>query len=170
LKWDVPVEHITDGNILDEVYGVKYTQVKNPRASIFNMQRCVRIAHWKFTPRKLGHIFITEGELDALALESAGYPAVCAKVQNGIDFRRIFYDVSHVYIIADRDPDKQDRNGEWYNPGMDNARRMRSALDRRYGTSIILPPEGFKDSNDVAVAGELGRWLYRDYKIEPTLI
>ncbi|MAU13899.1 MAG: hypothetical protein CL607_29040 [Anaerolineaceae bacterium] len=78
--------------------------------------------------------------------------------------------VDRVYIVQDRDEDKVNKNGETYNPGANHADRLAKYVNegRTREAKIILPPEGYKDANDVAQAGLLKEWL-SEFKVEPSL-
>lgn len=105
------------------------------------------------------YALVAEGEIDQLALRTAGFPALKAKRSSAEQIVRgvpsLLRNVTHLFIVADNDG----------GPGLEMALAIRQIIGRGY---IITPPKGFKDVDDLAVAGELYSWLKTEH-LEPIL-
>jgi len=97
-------------------------------------------------PRKWTSVLITEGELDALALLSAGDPAMAGKDKQGrTKWDRLLASVARPVIVADNDP-----------AGIRYARNIQLAAGRGV---VVFPPNGAKDANQAAQMGLLDHWM-----------
>lgn len=105
------------------------------------------------------YALVTEGEIDQLALRTAGFPALKAKRSSAEQIVRgvpsLLRNVTHIFVVADNDG----------GAGLEMALAIRQIIGRGY---IITPPKGFKDVDDLAIAGELYAWL-KTHCLEPIL-
>ena len=101
-------------------------------------------------PIRHTYMLITEDECSQMALRSAGYPSLMIpQARNNIlqALPNKLLHIPRVVIIADRDAS---------HAGEEKAIWTRNLFGR--GT-IILPPEHFNDADDVAIGGNLKKWL-----------
>ena len=164
-------------HLRDIIFGGKYTRVWGGirRELIGNVERVMRrIEHdgqtgW-FSP-DLPYVIFNEGAIKALALEDAaadaqyGYPAIYGHAPEGLGS---LHGVREIIIVQDNDPDKQKKDGTWFNPGYEYALKALEMTRRRLGQGvrIISPPEGFNGADDVVKAGLAHEWL-NSHGLEP---
>jgi len=149
----------SEGKLRDFLFGSRFRQwtgSKDGKVYGADLLACWDKVEEKVISNRLSYVLIVEGEICALSLRDAGYPAVAIKYHKDVDFTNIFENVFTPWIVADNDTDKQN-GGKTFNPGRDNAMKIWRALGQR--GRVIFPPAPFSDSNDVVVAGEAGRWL-----------
>jgi hypothetical protein len=157
--------------LAEALLGPKYFR-RGSTKYIFNSSRIVRIHEDNkgWDPLPLPYCLITEGEVDSMSLESSGYPAIAAKNIKGMPFERILSLIPQVFVIQDIDKDMQRADGSIVNPGVMYAEATAGEINKRIQRAkIIKPPDGFKDANEVVVAGEVKNWL-EQIGISPILL
>ena len=104
----------------------RYNSPAGQRAHIFNAQALITA---------MESIFITEGELDAIACTLAGYPAVGLPGANAFKshFPRCFDGIDTVYIATDND---QREDGS--NPGQELAKRIAESIPQSVRVSLPI--------------------------------
>jgi len=161
-----PEERVADKELIDEIFGPRFKQWRGSRDAVFNIELLVKQVNGGYEFAKHDYVIVVEGEFDCMSMLSEGYPTVSIKqsaLRPGIE--EAFQNVRYVYIIQDNDESKIRSDGTTFNPGEENAKNIFNALGR--GT-IIVPPHGYKDANDLIVAGEIGDFMSL-YGIQPLL-
>lgn len=138
----------------------RYKMWPKPNLIPFNIHRVVTKKDGKFFYPEWATLLITEGELDALSFESAGYPAIGVRsvkdLPNVVSKKN---NIKMLYIVAENDPIRFDpRTGLYVTSGDDWAERVKQA-SQHPNVTIIHPPEGCKDANDALKKGKMGSWL-----------
>jgi len=137
-------------DVLHLMFGAKYHYTGS--MEIYNQD----ILYRNGVLRPLTYMLVTEGkQIDVMALLTAGFPAVGTPWKRGLPIRESFKEIRTVYYISDND-----------NAGRVRAEWFVKELGRG---EIIHPPSGFKDADEVAIAGELEAWLNGKYNIPPLL-
>jgi|GEM_PF-2179673 len=147
-KGKLTTRDIGQAEVTKALFGDKYKQAWGGKTTVFNGD--VLVSDGKLA--QVSYVLISEGEICTLSLETLGFRAVASKVNHVVDLKQAFSQVTMPMIIAQND-----------GPGVAYAQQMRDHLGRG---RIITPPSGFKDANDVAVAGQALNWL-AGYGIEP---
>lgn len=155
-------ERVSDEDIARYIFP-KYQKRRSSRNVIFNLSRLVMLSDGALCYHPLSYVFVTEGEYDALALESAGYPAVSLKLNRTLDPSQAFKGVNLIYIIADNDPPAQKPGGIEVNEALEMARALQKQIGRG---RVITPPRDYKDANEVVIDGAEQKWL-NQFGIEP---
>lgn len=153
-------QQVTEAMLIDLLFGPKYKQARKDegaRPGIFNADLLLQLGEdgqplrdqaGRVVMQQLDYCLIVEGEIDAMSLVSAGYPAVAAKpFVNAINFERAFARVRWPIYVADNDA-----NGA----GQAHAEKVIAAIGRG---QIVHPPADYKDANDVVVDGVVHNWL-----------
>lgn len=153
-------KHYPDEEITNKLFGPRYNWQSPFSALPYGVDLFVdyqpdgtrAYRHYEFA-------LVTEGEINQLALRTAGFPALKAKkasdqtIVKGVP--SLLRNVTHLFVVADNDG----------GPGLELALAIQKIIGRGY---IIVPPKGFKDVDDLAVAGELYSWL-KTHCLEPIL-
>ena len=140
--------------LMDKLFGRKYLRPGSGNF-VYNAERIVRVEDGQIVMHNnkpvlhcLRYLLVTEGEINALTAEDAGYPCVAAKFQFPV------HPYTKVIYVADRDDS---------GAGMSYAEHTTSTIPN---AQIIMPPVGFNDMNDLERAGKLNKWL-ESHGIEP---
>lgn len=135
----------TNFELMQKIFPKRYPQKAGPKNAklVFNAERCVRrtdagleYLHWPY-------ITIHEGEIKAMAVEDAGYPALSNKEDENI--ARLVQNCKRVIYVRDNDD-----AGEAY------ALKHRNWIPH---LEIVSPPQGFKAADDVVQAGLIHDWF-----------
>lgn len=144
----------TNQEILDWMVNAKYKTLTwgNVNNMPYGVDLFARKTETGVEYRRWNYALITEGEVCRDSLVSAGYPALKVKTDGYSPLIKrvpaLLQNVPTIYIVADRDENEV---------GLKNALAVQALLGR--GTVVLSHDKGFKDANDVAVAGELDKWL-----------
>lgn len=166
LKGETLNQNMLDAEtLMRNIYNPKYKQAPGGKNLVFNVSAlCGRtengdiLRHESGKPKLtqgVSYCLVTEGEVDAISLESAGFTAIAGKLTHSTK-DAFLYALSAVrmpIIVADNDA-----------AGTEYANAMLNALG---GRGRIIKPDGkCKDANDMVVTGTAFSWLAR-YGIEP---
>lgn len=113
---------------------------------IYNANRLAHVVNGKVVSRRLSWVVAVESEFCALALESAGIPAVAIPSKK-LPYAKAFENISTVYAAFDNDHGGQERLN------------LLAADLHHSKINVMEMPEGCKDPTDVIHAGKLDAWL-----------
>lgn len=105
--------------------GARYNSPAGQKAHIFNAQALIHA---------IDSIMVCEGELDAIAADLAGFPAVGVPGANGFKshFARCFDGINTVYVVTDND-----LHEDGSNPGQELAKRIAECVPQ--SVRVALP-------------------------------
>lgn len=164
-----PLDAVSDEELLDAFFGAKYVRVKGGirKDLVFNLERLMQVQpDGDVLLRHYPYVLVHEGRIKAMAMEDAcddpayGYPSVAAKAAHGL--ANVTIAVKEIVVVQDRDTSRKDlRTGQLVNAGEMIARNTLIASGRTLGVNarIILPPEGFRDADEVVRAGLAHEWM-----------
>lgn len=147
---------IDDKKLIKAMFGPKYWRKGQPH--VYNpYHRAAQTA-----------LVITEGEFDAIAIEEVGMKAIAAKSYSK-DIELAAANAKHILVVADNDPN-QVVHGKVVNSGMNHALKIVNRMNSlRPGLAhVLVPPDGYKDANDMHIDRVLESWLH-NAGIEKTL-
>lgn len=143
-------------DILDIVAGPKYKQDWRSTWKPFNVGLLKRREGKEMVNIPQNYILIhaETKEFDTLALTDFGFPTVGVRLNTDIFevLPSLFSHVPLLYIVKDND-----------DAGMKKAIALQQCLGRG---RIIAPPKDYKDSGEVAMDGQVYKWM-NDYGLEP---
>ena len=150
-----PYAELDEGKMIDTILGAKY--LRSGPMKIFNLDLLCKKHGNSITYNSMTYcLIVCEGkEIDTMAYVSAGYNAVGVPHKGGMNMKDAFQNVTQLYIIGDNDE-----------AGHNKTQWVKQELGRG---NVIFPPKDYKDGNEVAVDGQLGRWLTK-YGVEPHLV
>lgn len=100
-------------------------------------------------PKKLKEAFIVEGQIDALSLvQELNVTAGATKTSK--EMKYLLSNTETVYWVADRD-----KNGQG-----EKIAQQAKAISEHPNFQIIYPLDGFKDVNEMLVAGKIKEWYH----------
>jgi len=135
------------GVLLDAFFGPKYYRI-GP-FGIFNCNAIARYAKGKWHSKPGPYVLITEGEFDALSLDSLCYPVISAKLTSRLNIAQLVENIDQVFII--RDPDEA---GEMY------ANKMLDHINSdQPGKAKVITPPSVQDVNEMAINRDVRDWL-----------
>lgn len=118
---------------IDDETQPKYDQPDGQEARLFNLRALARAGDW---------IAVTEGEIDAISLESLGIPAIGVPGSSGWKKHHHLLVEGFRRVVLVRDDD-------------DGGKPLVSALMRTpLDVAVVRPPHGFNDVNAAVAAGE----------------
>lgn len=97
--------------------------------------------------------YITEGQLDAISLYQAGARNIIAIGGGSANLITGYvkeHNIRGAVIVADRDSEEKRGGNDNLTPGERTAKKISENLEKyRVPSVTVLPPEGYKDSNDI---------------------
>lgn len=146
-------------HLLDLMFGPKYWQHSGSSNRIFNLDRVASIVDGSLQNKRLSYVVVVEGEVDAMSMEQAGYPAV-AVFNTTPDIHLAFRGVEQVFYLADNDTTKI-HNGRITNAGRQKGEALMTELQRSLPNIVraSFAREGFSDANDMIVRGVIHDYM-----------
>lgn len=150
--------------ILECMFGPKYKIKYGSQAKVFNVNLLFQmdennaiLRDEKNRPilKPIPYIMIVEAEICAMSLTDAGFPAIAVKDIRNSNLPWLLSKTKHLFMVADND-------------GGAGAERANSIIEVAGKGKKLIPPGGFKDANDLAVAGELIGFMSRHF-VDPAL-
>lgn len=148
--------------MIDFVFGGRYRSYpKSPSNTLYLEPLFRREVGGVIVQPEMPVAFLMEGQLDAITMLDSG--RLMAGSSTGVpDLKEIMAKVETVFFVRDNDKEKVDpQTGEIYTPGQRLSERLRNNSGRTEGHDwiTVLPAEGCKDANDMAVKGVLQDWI-----------
>lgn len=144
LRTGKHIREITDKEAHEAVF---HKWSSEGRSAIFNSVPMYKMEDGLIKPIALPYVLVTESETCTMNAMGEGYLSVAAQPLRDFNYNVLFSGVRTVFYVMDNDEAGADRARKWAIEKLPNKVR------------VIKPPEGFKDLNDLAVAGELSHFL-----------